>query len=198
VGTFEPNAGALSDELAISDVSQTGEPLQTALRILINTPLWVWPLLAYLIWQGALALRRRTQLIWRMLIVPLVFFLMGLSRLATARDNGLEPLLAWLIAALLFAWLGVSRRPQLLAVDRNSKTVTRPGSVAPLIRNVTVFLLQYGVAVATAMKLEPHTAVAIIGHAVSGASAGYFSGWAVALLRRYRTFDAATTGTEPT
>jgi hypothetical protein len=32
--------------------------------------------------------------------------------------------------------------------------------------------------------------VAIIGHAVSGASAGYFSGWTVALLRRYRDFDA--------
>lgn len=53
--------------------------MQTALRILINTPLWVWPLLAYLIWQGAQALRIRTQPIWRMLIVPLVFFLMGLS-----------------------------------------------------------------------------------------------------------------------
>jgi hypothetical protein len=39
------------------------------------------------------------------------------------------------------------------------------------------------------MKLEPHAAVAIIGHAVSGASAGYFSGFAVALLRRYRNFD---------
>jgi hypothetical protein len=69
--------------------------LQTALRILINTPLWVWPLLAYLIWQGAHALRIRTQPIWRMLIVPLVFFLMDLSRLVTARDSGLEPLLAW-------------------------------------------------------------------------------------------------------
>jgi hypothetical protein len=171
--------------------------LQTALRILINTPVWVWPLHAYLIWQGAQAQRPRTQPIWRMLIVPLVFFLMGLSRLLTARDNGLEPLLAWLIAALLFAWLGVSRRPQLLAVDRQSKTVTRRGSATPLVRNVTVFLLQYGVAVATAMKLEPHTAVAIIGHAVPGASAGYFSGWTVALLRRYRTFDAATTGAEP-
>ena len=66
--------------------------MQTALRILINSPLWVWPLLAYLIWQGAQALRIRTQPIWRMLIVPLVFFLMGLSRLVTARDNTLEPL----------------------------------------------------------------------------------------------------------
>jgi putative effector of murein hydrolase LrgA (UPF0299 family) len=75
--------------------------------------------------------------------------------------------------------------------------VTRPGSAVPLVRNITVFLLQYGVAVATAMKLEPHTAVAIIGHAVSGASAGYFSGWVVALLRRYRNVDAESTGAEP-
>jgi hypothetical protein len=43
-----------------------------------------------------------------------------------------------------------------------------------------VFSLQCGVAVATAMKLEPHAAVAVIGHAVSGAAA---------LWRRYRNFD---------
>jgi hypothetical protein len=172
-------------------------PLQTALRILINTPLWVWPLLAWLIWQGAQALRIRTQPIWRMLIVPLVFFLMGLSRLVTARDSGLDPLLSWLVAVVLFAWLGVSRHPQLLAVDRKSGTVTRPGSAGPLVRNITVFLLQYAVAVATAMKLEPYAAVAVIGHAVSGASAGYFSGWVVALLRRYRNFDAENAGAEP-
>ena len=162
----------------------------TATRILTNTPLWVFALLAYLIWQGSQSLRPRTQPIWRMLIVPLVFFLMGLSRLVTARDRGIEPLLAWLVAAVLFASLALSLRPKLLAVDRKSGTVTRPGSSTPLARNITVFVLQYAVAVATAMKLEPHAAVAIIGHAVSGASAGYFSGFAVALLRRYRNFDA--------
>ena len=165
--------------------------MQIAVRILANTPIWVFALLAYLIWQGCQSLRSRTQPIWRMLIVPLVFFLMGLSRLVTARDNGLEPLLAWSVAALLFASLALYRGgPRLLAVDRKSGQVTRPGSVIPLVRNITVFVLQYAVAVATAMKLEPHAAVAIIGHAVSGASAGYFSGWAAALLRRYRNFDS--------
>jgi hypothetical protein len=164
--------------------------MQLAIRILANTPPWVWVLLAYLIWQGSQAMRRRTQPIWRMLIVPLVFFLMGLSRLLSARDSGIEPLLVWLVAAALFAWLALSYPPQLLAVDRKDRTVTRPGSVVPLLRNITVFVLQYGVAVATAMKLEPDAAVAIIGHAVSGASADYFSGWTVALLRRYRNFDA--------
>ena len=164
--------------------------MQTALRILANTPLWVFALLAYLIWQGWQARLPRTRTIWRMLIVPLVFFLMGLSRLVTARDHGLGAMLAWLVAAILFATLALLRGPQLLAVDRENGTVTRPGSWSGLIRNITVFSLQYGVAVSTAMRLEPHLAVAIIGHAVSGASAGYFSGWAIALIRRYRNFDA--------
>ena len=163
--------------------------MQIAVRILANTPIWVFALLAYLIWQGLQALRTSTQPIWRMLIVPSVFLLMGLSRLVTAGDNGLAPLLAWFAAALSFASLALYHGPRLLAVDRKTGRVTRPGSAAPLLRNVTVFSLQYAVAVATAMKLEPHGAVAVIGHAVSGASAGYFSGWAVALLRRYRNFD---------
>jgi hypothetical protein len=163
--------------------------MQIAVRILANTPIWVFGLLAYLIWQGCQSLRSRAQPIWRMLIVPLVFFLMGLSRLVMARDNGPEPLLAWFVTALLFVSLALYRGPRLLAVDRKSGQVTRPGSAIPLVRNITVFVLQYAVAVATAMKLEPHAAVAIFGHAVSGASAGYFSGWAVALLRRYRNFD---------
>jgi hypothetical protein len=164
--------------------------MQIAFRILANTPLWVFALLAYLIWQGWQARRPRTQAIWRMLVVPLVFFLMGLSRLVLARHHGLEPLLAWLVAAILFGALGLWSGPKLLTVDRARGMVGRPGSAGPLIRNLTVFSVQYGVAVATAMKLEPHAAVAIIGHAVSGASAGYFSGWAAALLRRYRNFDA--------
>ena len=163
--------------------------MQLAARIFVNTPVWVFALLAYLIWQGLLALRPRTQPIWRMLIVPLVFFLMGVSRLATAPDHGLEPLVAWFAALIPFAALGLSLGPQLLGVDRTKGVVTRPGSAMPLVRNLTVFSLQYGVAVATAMRLEPHIAIAIIGHAVSGASAGYFSGWAAALLRRYRNFN---------
>jgi hypothetical protein len=163
--------------------------MQTAFRILANTPIWVFVLLAYLVWQGLQALRTRTQAVWRMLIVPLVFFLTGLSRLVLAHDNAIAPLLAWLAALLLFGALGLFNGPLLLAVDRQKGVVTRPGTIGPLLRNITVFTLQYGVAVATAMKLEPHAAVAVIGHAVSGASTGYFSGWTAALWRRYRNFD---------
>jgi hypothetical protein len=35
--------------------------MQVAIRILTNTPVWVFPLLAYLIWQGWQSLRPRTR-----------------------------------------------------------------------------------------------------------------------------------------
>lgn len=96
--------------------------MQTAFRILIHTPLWVFVLLAYLVWQGLQALRPRTQAVWRMMIVPLVFFLMGLSRLVLARDNGLEPLLAWFVALVLFAALGLSTAPGCWrSIDRRAR-----------------------------------------------------------------------------
>jgi hypothetical protein len=159
-----------------------------AATILHNTPTWVFALLGFLIWRGLQGLRAKTQPFWRLLIVPLIFLVMGLSRLAMARD-GVEPLLAWLAAAVVLFAVALFRHPRLVVVDRSSALVTLPGSAIPLIRNITVFLLQYGVAVASAMKLQPELAVAILGHAVSGASAGYFSGWIAALWRCYRDSD---------
>jgi hypothetical protein len=160
--------------------------MQTATDILTHTPIWVFALLAYLIWQGWQSLRPRTQPLWRMLIVPLMFFLMGLSRLVLARNNGWELLLAWLVAALLFASLALYRGSGRLAIDRKNGLVTRPGSPMPLLRNVTVFLLQYAIAVAAAMHLDDvHITAALIGRAISGATAGYFAGRTVSLLRSY-------------
>jgi hypothetical protein len=165
--------------------------MQTATGILTHTPIWVFALLPYLVWQGYQSLQTRTLPLWRMLIVPLVFFVMGLSRLVLARNNGWEPLLAWFVAALLFASLALYRGARLLAVDRKKGLVTRPGSPIPLIRNITVFLLQYAIAVAAAMQLDGHIAGAVIGRAISGATAGYFAGRTVSLLRSYWNADTA-------
>jgi hypothetical protein len=158
--------------------------MQTATGILIHTPIRVFALLAYLVWQGSRSLQPRTQPLWRMLIVPVMFFLMGLSRLVLARNNGWELLLAWFVAALLFASLALYRGSGRLAIDRKNGLVTRPGSPMPLLRNVTVFLLQYAIAVAAAMHLDGHIAAAVIGRAISGAT-GYFAGRTVSLLRSY-------------
>lgn len=166
--------------------------MRLAIGILSNTPIWVYALFAYVIWQGWAGTRTRARPLWRMLIVPFMFLLLGIWRLAPTPNLGWEPLSAWFAAALALASLAFVRGPQLLAVDRDNGLVTRAGSVVPLIRNITVFLLQYGLAVAAAMHLDTQGTGAIVSRALSGATAGYFIGWSIALLRSYWSEPAAT------
>jgi hypothetical protein len=159
--------------------------MRLAIGILSNTPIWVYALFAYVIWQGWAGMRQRARPLWRMLIVPFMFLLLGVWRLALTPNLGWQPLSAWFAAALVFGSLAFARGPRLLAVDRDNGLVTRASSVIPLIRNITVFLLQYGLAVAAALHLDTHGSGAIVSRAVSGATAGYFIGWSIALLRSY-------------
>jgi hypothetical protein len=157
--------------------------MRFAYNVVIHTPLWVFPLLAYLVWQGIRAMRPRTTPLWRALIVPAVFIVWGLSRLGL-RQHSVWPLVAWISAALALTTVGFST-PRQFELDHATGEIRRPGSVFPLIRNVTVFALQYSVAVIAAVDPDGRTAAAIVGRAISGATAGYFIGSTIALLRAY-------------
>ena len=154
-----------------------------ALGIITHTPLWVWPLLAYLVWQGIKAMQPRTTTIWRALIVPAVFIVWGLSRLLSRQDHA-WPLVTWVAAAAVLLVIGLlTARP--FELDHTTGEIKRPGSWVPLIRNVTVFALQYTVAVISAVDPHEATTAAIVGRAISGGTTGYFLGRTIALLRQY-------------
>jgi Family of unknown function (DUF6622) len=167
--------------------------MQFAWQILIHTPLWAFALLVFLIWQGIKAMRPRTVTIWRSLIVPAVFIAWGLPRLLSRQDI-LWPLAAWLGAAAVLLAVGMLTSGP-IELDHTTGEINRPGSIIPLIRNITVFALQYAVAVIAAIDPHDATTAAIIGRAISGGTTGYFLGRTVALLRQYfrqRRADAAT------
>jgi hypothetical protein len=168
--------------------------MQFAFGILTHTPPWVFALLAYLVWQGLKALQPRTTSIWRALIVPAVFIIWGVSRIGLGHQDSLSPLVAWIIAALALLPIGVLT-PRPFEVNHASGQIIRPGSVFPLIRNLAVFGLQYTVAVIAAVDPDGGTAAAITGRAISGATAGYFIGSTIGLLREYfrkRAMDAGS------
>lgn len=119
--------------------------MDIAWRILTNTPIWVFALLALLIWLGTLSLRPRKTPLFRLLIVPVVFLLMGLSRLILAGGQ-LHLIGAWLAAAIVLAGVALSVGPGAMMVDRQDGSILRPASWLPLIRNMSVFVLQYAVA----------------------------------------------------
>lgn len=159
-------------------------------QVLVHTPLWVWPLFAYLVWQGIKAMQPRRTPIWRALIVPAVFIVWGVSRIGFGHQDGTWPLIAWIAAALALLPLGVLT-PRPFDVDHTTGEIIRPGSAFALVRNLVVFSLQYTVGVISAIDAGDRAVAFIAGRAISGATAGYFIGSTVALLIAYRSKRAA-------
>jgi hypothetical protein len=158
--------------------------MKFALGIITHTPLWAWALLAYLVWQGIKGMQPRTTTIWRALIVPAIFIVWGLSRIGFGQQANGAPLIAWLAAAFLLLPVGVLT-PRPFEVDHATGQIVRPGSVFPLVRNLIVFGLQYTVAVISAIHIDERAMAVIVARAISGATAGYFFGSSIALLRGY-------------
>ncbi|PPQ18967.1 hypothetical protein GA0061098_1005117 [Bradyrhizobium shewense] len=156
-----------------------------AYQILTHTPLWVWILLAYLVWQGIQSMQPRTTPIWRALILPVVFIVWGVSRIGFGPQGSAWPLMAWIAAALALLPLGVLT-PRPFDVDHKTGEMIRPGSAFALIRNLVVFSLQYAVGVISAIDAADRAFAMMFGRAVSGATAGYFIGSTIALVIAYR------------
>lgn len=156
-------------------------------HILMHTPAWVFLVLVYLLWQGAQSLHQRTVPLWRVLVVPALFIASGVSRIFGSDSGGTGAFLPWAAALAVFMPLAFIRGHGLLAVDRSSGEVTRPGSPVPLVRNMLVFILQYAAALMTRGGMSGSHEAAPVSHAISGATAGYFIGWVIVALRHYFT-----------
>lgn len=58
----------------------------------------MYALFAYVIWQGWAGIRTRARPLWRMLILPFMFLLLGVWRLALTPNPGWQSIAAWLLA----------------------------------------------------------------------------------------------------
>ncbi len=166
--------------------------LDYATGILSHTPLWVWALLALLVWLGSLGLKRRRMALRRAAIIPAVFIIWGLSGLVARSFDAATIAALWLGGLALGTALGLATGPRLLSIDRARREVELPASWWPLARNLIIFFAHYALIVAAAILTAHKAALLQADIAVSGASAGYFIGWFAALLRRYRASPKAS------
>jgi hypothetical protein len=161
------------------------------LAILQGAPWWVFPLLALLIWLGALALRPRTVALPRVFIAPAVFIGWGLVSLVTRSSASPLIPLDWLATAACGAVLAfATTRFDGLRADRDHRLVHLPASWLPLARNVLIFGAKFLLGAAMAMRPESRDQLLLWDIAVSGASAGYFLGWALRFALSYRQASA--------
>jgi hypothetical protein len=154
-----------------------------AFAIVTHTPWWVFALLAYLIWMGVKGLQPRTLPLARVFITPVVFIVWGVLG---AAGRHLPPSLnaaAWIGGAVLGAIPGVLTSPRRVELNRAAHLVHIEGSAFPLIRNLTIFCLRYGLGVAAAVSHGDDSGLAVVATTVSGLSAGYFLGWSATIWR---------------
>lgn len=155
-------------------------------QIFINTPLWVWGLLAALLALGLSQTRNRSAGLLRVTLMPLGMG--GLSLYSTISTFGASPIVlgSWLATALALV-LVVTQFPVPTGAcyDNASRQFLLPGSWVPMALIMGIFLTKYAVGVSLAMhpelKFQANFSLAIV--MLYGTFSGIFIGCALQLIR---------------
>lgn len=168
--------------------------------IVKNTPIWVWGLLAGLLFLGAGQLRAQTRTLRRVVILPLAMFalaLYGMTSTFHASGQFGAVLAVWLLAYMAALAL-VARLPTPggAAYDSASGLLKVPGSAVPMALIMGMFLTKYIVGVELAMQPAQavSTAFGLPVALLYGTLSGLFAGRALRLLRLVPRHTPAATG----
>jgi hypothetical protein len=159
------------------------------LQIIAGTPVWVWVLLAFLSFLGVRALRPATAPLWRIAILPTIFFVWGLYNLVTLYGPTPQRALPWLAALACGTFIGMlvaSRQP--IRADKKLRLVRTSGGPLTLVLILLIFSIKYVFGFLHAMRpgafADARFWLTELG--VSGVLAGMFIGRFVGLWHQYR------------
>ena len=161
--------------------------------IISHTPLWVWLLLGFVVSRGVNALRPRELAPSRVILVPAIFLVWGLSGLIGGAGGFVLPLGLFVVAmaAGLFVGRGLAQLSPAPHIIPGNGRLAMPGSPIPLVMIVLAFAIKYVGAVALAVIDEPllHGQIAWLMTVVGGLFAGMF--WGRTLFQFQRALHAA-------
>jgi len=156
-------------------------------QIVANTPLWVWPLMAFVLWLGWQGLKPRTVPLWRPAVLPLVSIGTSLSGILQSPQPGLA-IAGWgvaVLAALPFGYAIGSRRSVRWRPDGRLEIA---GGWFVLVFGISIFVVRYALGVLfgvlPALRVEPLW-IGLSG-GVGGVVTGIGVGWLASLLLRAR------------
>lgn len=148
------------------------------IQILTHTPLYVWAILAFLVWRGIVELRSRELAPQRLFILPLVMLALSFQDIASRLGIDAGVLAAW-SAGCALAGLATWRfaRPRITASSQPGRIVVR-GSRLPLVLMMAIFATKYatGVALAIQPQLVQQATVMLAIAALYGVFNGVFIG----------------------
>ena len=128
-------------------------------QIVANTPLWVWPLMVFILWLGLQGLRPRVIPGWRLAILPMVGFATSLGGIAQSADPAAAAT-GWGLALLAFlplGWAFGQNRPVRLRPEDGKLEIA--GGWFALVFGVSIFAVRYAMGVLfgvlPALRAEP-------------------------------------------
>ncbi|SDX83578.1 hypothetical protein SAMN04515617_107133 [Collimonas sp. OK242] len=159
-------------------------------QIISHTPLWVWALLAFLIYRGVLASVDRELTLKKLSIIPLVMLALSWQGVSTVFGVTPLPMLCWLLAAALAAALNwrLFRTDSVIAYPERGVLLQR-GSWLPLMLMMGVFLTKYtvGVTLATHPALAHDAVFTALVCALYGVFNGMFIGRLLRVVSLYHS-----------
>lgn len=155
-------------------------------QILVNTPLWVWGLLATLLVLGFSQTRSRTVGLARVMFLPLGMSALSLYSTISTFGASSVVLGSWLATALLLVLLVIQLPPPTSArYDSNTRAFQLAGSWLPMALIMGIFLTKYTVGVSLAMRpeLKSQANFSLTVVMLYGVFSGIFAGCAIRLIR---------------
>lgn len=168
------------------------------LDIIAGTPIWVWPLLAFLVYRGMMAARPRRSGLYGPLVLPVIMFAISMGSAPAMRLGA--PQLAW-IATLAAGGLAGAALAARMAIDVEPgppATLHLPGSWISLVLILSIFLVSYvfGVIGAIDPALAAAPATVFVHAVLRGIFSGIFLGRGLTLFLRARAMLRAVGATE--
>jgi hypothetical protein len=117
--------------------------MYTIIQIIQRTPIWVFPLIAVVLWLGSINLRERTvspRVLWAL---PTAMLLMSTGNSIGAAAEPRTVLVDWLVAATIGTTIGWMLTQKPLAIEPGARRMTLPRTVVPLAVCVAMILLRY-------------------------------------------------------
>lgn len=108
------------------------------MSVLTNTPIWVWGILAYIVFVGIQATKERIVSIPKLFIIPVI--LITIRYQVFLSEHALLFGLSICVGAGLGFWI-TAKKPGVILKDINS--VKLPGSYVTLVMLLSFFLLKY-------------------------------------------------------